>query len=130
MAGTNFDQAMERLRDEMAKHTEHPGICAIGEHLTARLERQPHIAQQLLDQGKSLANAYHALEKEARSRAKGRGGCVVISDSEGFQIAEKYYGIPADADELPADAGPAPEPAANEEKPWEGLNLDNLLAGL
>lgn len=125
MAGTNFDQAMERLRDEMAKHAEHPGICAIGEHLTARLERQPYIAQQLLDQGKSLANAYHALEKEARSRAKGRGGCVVISDSEGFRIAEKYYGIPVDA-----DAAPAPEPAANEEKPWEGLNLDDLLTGL
>lgn len=127
MAGTNFDQAMERLRDEMAKQANHGGIAAIGEYFTQQLEMRPGIAGQLLERDKSLSGAYRELEKAARARAKG-SGCVVISDREGFAIAEKYYGIPAapeGAEKIMPQAAPAQAAA-----PLGLMELDDLLAGL
>lgn len=129
MAGTNFVQAMERLRDEMARYANHSGIAVIGEHLTQQLEMRPDIAGRLLEKDKSLSGAYRELEKAARARAKS-SGCVVISDREGFAMAEKYYGIPG-AEEGAGQAVPPTAPVRTVREEAAGLpDLDDLLSGL
>ena len=92
MAGNLFDQAMDKIRDEMAKRHDHGAIQMLGEHLTALLQKHPETAAQILQEGKTLSGAYGALEAHAKKRAR-HGGCVVISDAEGFEIMDGYFGI-------------------------------------
>lgn len=122
MAGSNYDLAMDKIRDEMAKCMEHAGILALGEHLTELLEQMPEAAEAILEKEKTLAGAFKALESHARKQAHGKG-CVVISDQEGFGIAERYYGIvpQAEAAKKPEPAAPA---APEKEDPFD---LDSLL---
>ena len=128
MAGNLFDQAMDKIRDEMAKRHDHGAIQMLGEHLTALLLQQPEAAAQILQAGKTLAGAYGALEAHAKKQL-GHGGCVVISDAEGFKIMDGYFGIGGFKEAA------KPEPAADEAilpmpAPMSGdLDWDALLGG-
>ena len=131
MAGNTYDQAMEKIRDEMAKHAEHPGIAAIGEFFTQQLQRNPALAGQLMQKDKTLHGAFRALEQAARARAKGKGGCIVISDAEGFGIAADYFGIGAmDMEIAPAAAGTDAAILPAEATSSDDLDLDALLGAL
>lgn len=125
MAGNEFEKAMDKLRDEMARHHEHGALCMIGEHLTELLQREPSWAGKILSKDKSLMGAYKELESYARQQTKGKSGCVVLSDQQGFRIAEKYFGMEEGAAEEKAEAiaPAAPAPAA----PFALPDLDELL---
>jgi len=107
------DEAMDRIRDEMAKDAS-AGVAALGEWLTKRLRREPGIADRVLDKGKSLAGAFRAVEAFARKNQK--NGFCCVSDEKAYELAGEYYGFTADA-QAPAEE----EPAA------AGLDLDALL---
>ena len=127
MAGNLFNQAMDKIRDEMAKHHDHAPLLMIGEHMTEALRRRPEAAEKILDKTKNLQGAYAALEAHAKGKARGKSGCVVISDQEGFEIAERYFGM--DGEKAPEEAPPAPMKPLQEPAPFSGgiPDLDALL---
>ena len=125
MAGTIQEKAMDKIRDEMAAQHAHAGIQALGEHMTELLLRAPETAEAILSEKKTLAGAFQALEAHAKKQPR-KGGCVVISDAEGFAICDAYFGIarcseaeaPASEDLKKKDADSS---QAGEELDWDAL---------
>lgn len=120
MAG-NYDAAMDKLRDEMAKHHKDGGLCALGEYMTGLLQARPEAADRILENGKSLKGAWGALEAYARKLPRS-GSCVAVRDEDAFRICREYFGI-ADAPEKP-EAEMTAAPAA---QPLTGNGLDDLM---
>ena len=121
-----FNQAMDAIRDEMAK-TKDMGVLGVGEVMTQLLQLRPGIAAAIVVPGKSLAKAYKALEEYARS-IRGKGNVVAFGDQQAVPVLCRYYDIPADA-EAPAPAAPEPKPAKPAE-PAAGAGLFDLDAML
>lgn len=113
-----MDKAVDKLRDEMAKHTGDAGIAALGEYLTTRLMENPGIAEKILADGKTIAGAFNTVREYARKNQK--GGFCAVSDEKAYEITCQYFGIDAQA---PA---PAPAPAA-EKTSADEIDLDALL---
>ena len=44
-----YAKAVDRIRDEMAKEANHPGIQFLGGWLTGELVKRPELAEKLLD---------------------------------------------------------------------------------
>ena len=118
---TEFDQAMDAVRDEMAASHENPAIRLLGEMLTERLQREPEIAGKVLARRDGLGAVYKDMQAKARTRA--RSGCAVISDEEAMEIMEKVYGLEKAAE------SPEPAPAARPTAKGEAdlLDLDALM---
>lgn len=116
-----YNRAMDRLRDEMARHHNDAGLCAAGEMLTHELEAHPGYADRLGSEKKTLAGAFETVRSYAqKNRAKGQN-CVFVPPEKAVELMLKYYGIK----QAPADcAPPRPRPSTG------GLDLDSLLEGL
>jgi len=115
-----LDEAMDKLRDEMAKESGRPEIRILGEYLTERLMREPGIAGKIMAEGKSLDGAFAHMRTQAKARAK--DGSYVMASEEALALLCEYYGIPAAAEE-PEKPQAAPTPR----KPAGSLDLDALL---
>ena len=111
-----MDKAVDKLRDEMAKHAGDAGIAALGEYLTARLLENPEIAEKILANGKTIAGAFNEVREYARKNQK--GGFCAVSDEKAYEITCQYFGIDAQA---PARAPAAEKTSADE------IDLDALL---
>ena len=124
MSDTNFDRAMDRIRDEAAKEAKRPEIGSVGEVMTELLRARPDAADAILEKGKTLAGAYAALEKYARDHRNNRN-CVYLGPDLARRILREYYGIPDDAP-VDAPAAKAPEPPKAEKD--AAFDLDSLMA--
>ena len=89
-------QKMEKEADAMKMRRD---IVYIMEHLREKIHRNPALAEKVLDENKTLKGAYNAMETEAR-----RMKTPCISDEEGFEIIEKYYGFDSAAEAPAASA--------------------------
>ena len=114
----DYQEAVDKVRDEMAKAAGDAGIGALGEWLTERLQREPGIAPKILAKDKALAGAFGKIREYARKIAKGGAACV--ADTKAFEIAGEYFGIPATPQE-------APKPQALAPAGGDALDLDALL---
>lgn len=104
-----YDRAIDRVRDEMAKHHDNPGICAVGEVLTALLAAAPEYAAAMLDDKHNLKGAYEALEAYARQQyTKNRRNCVYVPQDTAERVILEYYGLTPDR---PADSGHTETPS-------------------
>lgn len=83
-------QKMEKEAEEMKMRRD---IVYIMEHLREKIHHNPALAEKVLDKKKTLKGAYDAMAAEAR-----RMNTPCISDQEGFEIIEKYYGMDEVAD--------------------------------
>lgn len=109
MAG-NYDAAMDKLRDEMAKQHKNGGLCALGEYMTGLLQARPEAADCILGK-KSLSGAWDALVAYAKKLPRS-GSCVAVRDEDAYRVCREYYGI-GDAEECEKAAEPrAAAPAA------------------
>lgn len=116
------NQAMDKLRDEMAKAPDHPGIGVLGEYMTERLQREPALADRILEKGKTLEAAFGKIRDHARKIAVKGAACV--EDKKAFEIACEYYGIAPEGEKA------APEPTGPAASPLDDpLDLDELLEG-
>lgn len=118
-AAADFDRAMDKIRDEMAKSGARY-VAVVGEYMTDYLRRHRESAGKILAQGKTIAGSLGAMREEAR---KGQsGGVGILDDETAFGVVLRYYGI--------EDAGrePAREPAAAPEP--DDLSLDALMGVL
>lgn len=100
-----YDQAMDKIRDEMAGKDAGPGIAALGEYLTARLQKEPGIAGMILAKGKTLLGAFLSIKEVARKRQK--SGFAYVAPEEAFALTCQYFGIGEDTS---TGAGPCPAP--------------------
>ena len=100
-----MNESMDRLRDEMAKMHDHPGVQAVGEYLCRRLEDDAEIAPAFLAEGKSLTGAFAEIKAYARKHQK--GGMCYVSDSTAWEVVCRYYGIPEQAPKKAETHAPA-----------------------
>lgn len=106
--------AMDKIRDEMAKHHDNPAICAVGDIVTRLLQADPAAETAVAAKGKTLHGAYDAMREHARAHKT--GDCYYMPPDEAERIIRAYFGIPADTAAAPA---PTPEP--------DPFDLDALL---
>ena len=93
------EKAYQKMEKEAEAMKMRRDIVYIMEHLREKIHKNPALAEKILDEEKTLKGAYSALETEAR-----RMKTPCISDEEGFEIIEKYYGFDTVA-ETPAASG-------------------------
>lgn len=115
-----YENAVDRLRDELARKHDHPGVQVIGEYLTGRLNADHGLADKICADGKSVEGAFEAIRAYARKIQK--GGCAYVDDAKSLEIVCEYYGIPADGEKSHAQTL-APQAAPAD----DGLDLDALL---
>ena len=87
-----MNESMDRLRDEMAKKYDHPGIQAVGEYLCRRLEDDGEIAPAILAEGKSLTGAFAEIKEYARKHQK--DGMCYVSDSTAWEVLDTLRTLP------------------------------------
>lgn len=116
-----YETAVDRLRDELAKKHDHPGVAVIGEYLTGRLNADHGLADRIAADGKSLEGAFEAIRKYAGEHRNGKNWAYVPPD-KALEIACEYYGIPDDS------AKPGAQTFAQTPAPADdGLDLDALM---
>lgn len=108
------DRAMDKIRDEMAKRADHPGIAAIGEYMTERLQADESLAENVLNEKKTLLGAFDSIRAFAQKNKTGNYCCV--PPEKAFRLVCDYYGIQTQHAETQAPAGPD-----------DALDLDALL---
>lgn len=115
-------KAVDKIRDEMAKESAHPGIQFIGGWLTGKLEQQPELAEKLLDEKKSVKGAFEQIRSYASKHKT--GNFAFVPPEKALEIVGGYYGI--QAEEETQALTPDPEPVRHS----DGFDLDDLLGGL
>lgn len=121
------EEAMDRLRDEIAKAADRPEIALIGEYLTSRLAADPEIGDKLTEKEKTIDGAFGAVKEWARKNQK--NGYCAVTDEKAFEIVCGYYGIEAGAQANAGEPHPALRVSSGASAPMEGLDLDALLGG-
>ena len=106
------DQAIEKLRDEMASEAENPYIGEIGEYLCDYVKQHPRTAEAILQEGKTITGAVDAMRKVAEKRPR-KGDMAMIGPEEGFKIVREYFGLDNKAEQRP--------------RAMFGVSLDDLL---
>lgn len=124
-----YAKAVDRIRDEMAKEANHPGIQFLGGWLTGELEKRPELAEKLLEEKKSVKGAFEEIRSYASKHKT--GNFAFVPPEQATQIVAGYYGfdIQAQQNEEPQALAPAVEPEPKPEKA-AAFDLDELLGGL
>ena len=118
MAQERYMEALDKLRDEMAKEAKNPGIQYLGQWLTRELERNAGAAEKILAEGKTLKGAFDAIRKYAEKNRT--GNFAFVPPEKGIDLAADYYGL--GKQETQALGEPA--------KSSSSFDLDELLEGL
>lgn len=124
MAGVN--EAMDKLRDEMAAAKDDSSIAVLGEYMTERLLGDEALAGAVLAKGKTLAGAFGAIKEYARKHQKNGFACV--DEETAYRVTCEYYGIEAKTSSGPSAALGMTAPAARPQAlARDALDLDALL---
>ena len=115
-----YENAVDRLRDEMAKKHDHPGVAVIGEYLTGRLNADHGLADKICADGKTIEGAFDAIRDYASKHRSGKAWAYVPPE-KALEIACKYYGVPAERAGNTQTFAPQAAPSD------DGLDLDALL---
>lgn len=87
------EQALTKLRGEMADSANNSYVQVIGEVLVQHIEANPANAEKFIDEKKTIAASLQVMTNEAQK--KKQGNMAVLTDAEGFAIVLKYFGIDA-----------------------------------
>lgn len=81
----NFEKECEINPDDMM-------VRIVCNHVTEKLSKQPEeVLKNIIDSKLTIKGAIETIRKEAEK--KRTGNYAVLSDAEGFKIADKYFGI-------------------------------------
>lgn len=89
-----MEQAMDKLRDEMAQKSDNAYVHAVGEYLTAYLLAHPNAAEAIMAEGKTIEGSLKQA-KDAASK-KQQNGVAVVKDADVYAEVLKYYGLEGD----------------------------------
>jgi hypothetical protein len=102
-----FEEAVQKLENEMSKNESHPYIQLIGKFLLAHLEEKPEHAEQILAQDTSIAKSLETMGRFAQS--KQHQGMAMVSEEQGYSIVLKYFGCwEGEPIDLPPEPAPRP----------------------
>ena len=89
-----MEQAIDKIRDEMASSAKDLNVQYIGEQLTKHIMAHPADAPKIYEGGKTIEGALKKLEEYARQHRNGSMAC--IDPETGMRIVLGYYGVTAD----------------------------------
>lgn len=81
--------AIAKINEEMQKDPNNRYLEILGQYIIDRCSEKA--VADAVNGGKTLEGAYKAVEAVARKK---KGQCVVMSDGEIFDAADKYLGVP------------------------------------
>lgn len=87
-----FEQATDKLRDEMAANTKDGAIEVIGEFLTVLIRTDPECAEKIMAEKKTIKGAMEAMKAEAAKHKNGSWACLDFCS--GIRVVLKYFGLP------------------------------------
>lgn len=134
----NYNAAIDKIRDEMAKKGSGRYVQVVGEYLTDYLQAHPDAAGAILAAGKTIKGSLDAMRQEAQKHRE--GNVAVLDDATAFGIVLGYFGIKGKATAAagtssvsaealpPSPKGKAVETAAP--APVDPFDLDALMGGL
>lgn len=102
----DFNRAIDKIRDEMAKKGSGRYVQVVGEYLTDYLQAHPEAAGAILAEGKTIKGSLDAMRQEAQKHRE--GNVAVLDDAAAFSVVLKYFGIKGEAT---AAAGTSSAPA-------------------
>ena len=85
-----IDKAIEKIDKEMEKS---PSYKPFAQYIIDELIVSDEAAQKILDEKKSLAACYKAIESKARSRAV--GSCAFVEPETVYSWIREYFGFPS-----------------------------------
>ena len=118
-AAADYDRAVDRIRDEMAKDGSRYAQV-VGDYLTGWLQSHPEGAWAILAEGRTIKGSLDAMKEAARKVSS--GGVGILDDETAFGIVLEYYGLGGGKPAAARTESAAAEP--------DGLSLDALLAGV
>lgn len=124
------EQAIGKLRAEMAEKPNESYIQLIGNYLIADVEANPDHAAVIMNEDKTISGSLEAMQRFASNKRRGKS-YVVLTPEEGFSIVMGYFSIydvknPVDANQIATATATAPTrpPAASSAF---DVSLDDLL---
>lgn len=129
-----FNEAIDKIRDEMAAHAKDKAIEIVGEFLSTLLGMHPEYAEQILEGKKTIKGAMEAMRTEAAKHKNGSWACMDFIS--GIRCVLKYFNLPDMQDcqimavMNTAAAAPQPEVKPEPAKKPDELDIDALLAEL
>ena len=97
--------AISKINSEMDQNKNNPYIQAIGGFLLDYLQSHPESDEKINADDKTMLKSLDAMRKEAEKKKV--GNCAVLTDSEGFAIVLKYFGIEGQVVKFESAAAPA-----------------------
>lgn len=83
-----FEQAVDKIRDELAANAKDGAIEIVGEFLTALLNMHPEYAEKIMAGKKTVRGAMEAMKTEAAKHKNGGWACLDFYN--GIQCVLKY----------------------------------------
>ena len=123
-----INQAMDKVRDEMAAKSSHQGVQAVGAFVTLLLGDQPGAAEQILTEGRTLEGAFGEIRKYAEGHKS--GNYAFVPPDKADEIVRGYFGIGETEAEPQAPAQRYVKTPITEQDKLDELDLDALLGGL
>lgn len=127
------EQAIEKLRKEVASNKVNAYVQVIGEFLLQYVANNPNSAEKILDEKKTIVDSLNAMRKEAEK--KKQSNVAVLTNEEGMAIVLRYFGITGNAKQSAAptqtfaptiQSTSEPIPAPTPKKRFEA-SLDDFL---
>ena len=89
------ENAVKKLTEEIEKSRGNAYIECVGAFMIGHINFNPHDAEKIMAEGKTIQGSLAAMREEAQK--KKTGNCAVLTDQEGFGIVLKYFGIDGSA---------------------------------
>jgi hypothetical protein len=83
-------EAVAKLKSEMSSNN-NPYVQAVGQFLLQHLDQNPQNAEKISCQDKTIIKSLDEMRKVAEK--KKIANCAVLTDTEGFSVVLKYFGI-------------------------------------
>lgn len=130
-----MQEAIKKIREEMERNKGDLFTVETGKYVLTQIETNKEASKKISAGTKTIAGALAYLQGEAKKRAKSGDTCVMMTNSEGFEIMSKYFGFENIQDEMVVEEKIEPKVEAKEEVVEEdnvvevdfSVNFDDLF---
>lgn len=86
-----LEDAIAKIKSEMAENKNSAYVKVIGDFLLQHLEMHPVVSEKILTEGKTIKGSIGEMRKAAERNKV--DNCAVLTDAEGFAVVLKYFGV-------------------------------------
>ena len=106
-----IEKAYQKMEQECKASKNRPELVAIKTYLKERIKKDPVAAEAVLDEKKTLSDAYKAMLEVAKKRRIGNSYCM--APDEAWKIIDGYYGFTGGSDAEKTEESQTPVKADN-----------------